>query len=155
MAASDTSDKRELKLNGDGGGQTAMIRSAKGVDIIGGAVDGVKTTGDLATDAAAASVSLSDASDPGTIHGYAMAGGKSLDYRSTSLVQADQNVHVINDGSKLIVRGAGRCQRFLRPSHCHQFRSQRGRRLTSPRCWSDSLGSDSEAPARVVGRHFP
>ena len=107
MAASDTSDERQLKLNDDGGGQTATIRSAKGEDIVGGAVDGVKTSGDLSTDAAAATVSLREANAPDTIRGYAMASGTSLDYRSTNLLRADQDVHVINDGSKLIVRGPG------------------------------------------------
>ena len=107
MAASDTTDDRALATTDDGGGQTATIRSAHGVDIIGGAVDGVQTTGDLATDAAAAAVSLVAASDFGTLRSYAMASGQNLAYRSQNLVQANQTVHVINDGSKLIVRGPG------------------------------------------------
>ncbi|HEY3418748.1 MAG TPA: hypothetical protein VGM23_17880, partial [Armatimonadota bacterium] len=108
MAPSEQPNIRQIELPASGGNQVAMLRSAAGVDVIGGVIDGGVTTGELATDAAAAVVSLRNAEQVQSISRYALVAGSSLRYRTRTLVDAHgQPVHIINDGTRLIVRGPG------------------------------------------------
>ncbi|HEY3378252.1 MAG TPA: hypothetical protein VGL77_12240 [Armatimonadota bacterium] len=107
MVPSERPDARVIELPENGGAQVALIRSPAGVDIVGGAVDGGMTTGDLTTNAMAAVVSLRNAEQPQSLCGYALASGSTLRYRNAMLVEASANVSVINDGTRLILRGPG------------------------------------------------
>lgn len=115
MKPSESTESPVLQLGE--GNDTVRIASERGVDIVGGvpAGDG-RTTGDLVTDAVAASVSVTDRPGGMKILGFAMVDGTMLEYRGRRLVSSrgEDPVHVICDARKLLIRGEGGTRVYIR-----------------------------------------
>lgn len=102
MATVSENRKRSLKMPIDAAGQSVILRSAIGADIVAGAVSGSTTTGCLRTDATTAVVSVlfND-----KIKYYAMMSGTSAVYKGKVLVKFTKGSgSVIYDGNKVVVR---------------------------------------------------
>ncbi|MFZ2657770.1 MAG: heparinase II/III family protein [Victivallales bacterium] len=115
LAPHSENDGRSIELPRDGDGQMALVRSAAGVDLVGGSVNGVPVKGELQTDASMASVSFLSRNQSVPI-GYAAVNGSLLICRGIEYVRSGNGVfHVSNDGTDLVVRGTpGAVARCLR-----------------------------------------
>ncbi len=92
FSPSDATRPRPITLGDDLLSQSAIVRNQDGIDILGGSVNGEPVTGELETDALAASVSY-DAQ--GKLLGYAMLEGTYLRCRGETLVEkADRPVQI-------------------------------------------------------------
>lgn len=93
MAPHDCDDDREVRPFDK---NTVIVQSPAGRDIVGGRCSNKH----LRTDAEIASVSYSESP-----YGYAMVSGTALRTGTHTLIKADAPVHVVNDGTRLVVRG--------------------------------------------------
>lgn len=106
MAPHDQGDGRTLTVTEASAGQVAVVRSAAGVDLVAGVVDGGKTRGEVETDACVAVVSRRAG---GQLRGYALVQGTRLSAGGQALCSVTgAPAHVVNDGRTVTVRGAGR-----------------------------------------------
>ncbi len=103
MAAVSSTRKRSLKMPIDAAGQSVVLHSSFGNDIVAGAISKSPTSGALKTDAVTAVVSeLFD----GRIKAYALMNGSMAAYKDKTLVKFKQGSgSVIFDGNKVVVRG--------------------------------------------------
>ncbi|MFA6292971.1 MAG: hypothetical protein WC637_14385 [Victivallales bacterium] len=98
-------DQRTVNFAGDKLNQAATVKSAGGVDLLGGSVDGEAVTGELETDALAACVSY-DAS--GKLLGYALINGTRLRCRGQVLLaNATKPVQVTAGSGSFSLRAPG------------------------------------------------
>ncbi len=89
--------------------RVVMIESDKAVDLVGGSGGGKPTTGEFVTDGMIASVSLGRGGDRTLPDAYCLVEGAELTYCGLPVARrtaGDGPVHVVNDGTRLVVRGS-------------------------------------------------